>query len=68
MGVVDPDATLLSNGSVRLVYLSYTSSSRAICTAESRDGLQFQLVAMALTLTGTTDTVGTDLFLFKTAS
>jgi len=52
-GVVDPDATLLPDGRIRLVYLQNTggaSPSHAICIAESTDGLQFQTVATALDL------------------
>lgn len=61
-GVVDPDATLLPNGRVRLVYLggfgtAGASQVRAFCVAESTDGLQFQTVATAVDLgSSTSDT------------
>ena len=59
-GVVDPDATLLGNGRVRLVYLQNiggSTPSHAICVADSSDGLQFQAVATAVTLpASSTDT------------
>lgn len=61
-GAVDPDATLLPNGRVRLVYLSGlaapgSAQPRAICVAESSDGMQFQGVATAVDLaSSSTDT------------
>lgn len=52
-GTVDPDATLLPDGRVRLVYLngfgSPTSSSRrAICVADSLDGENFGVIDAAI--------------------
>lgn len=54
-GVVDPDAWRMADGTIRLAYLSgfgapSASSRRAICIAESRDGLGFTVVATALEL------------------
>jgi len=54
-GVVDPDATLLPNGSVRLAYLSGfgppgSNTARAMCFADSADGVQFAVAGAALTL------------------
>jgi len=49
-GVVDPDATLLPTGRVRLAYLQNiggATPSHAICIAESSDGLQFQVIGTA---------------------
>jgi len=63
-GAVDPDATLLPNGMVRLFYLGNFSSSRPdevqswyICAADSHDGVNFELVGMVMEFTGpqTTD-------------
>lgn len=49
-GVVDPDATLV-NGKVRLAYLNGFgppgAKRRAMCLAESSDGLNFRTLAMA---------------------
>lgn len=49
-GIVDPDATLV-NGRVRLAYLNGFSGAnngkRAMCLAESSDGLTFKSIAMA---------------------
>ncbi|NJD19726.1 MAG: hypothetical protein FIA95_10655 [Gemmatimonadetes bacterium] len=52
-GVVDPDAWRMPDGTIRLAYLSGFSAPsgsrrRAICIAESRDGLSFTVVATAL--------------------
>jgi hypothetical protein len=52
-GIVDPDATLLPDGRVRLAYLSGfgspgTSGERAMCLADSEDGVSFRLVGPAL--------------------
>jgi len=52
-GVVDPDATRLSDGRIRLVYLSGfgppgISVQRAFCVAESPDGVRFTVVQRAL--------------------
>jgi hypothetical protein len=54
-GVVDPDATRLPDGRIRLAYLSGfgppgTASPRAICLADSTDGLSFTRVGPALRL------------------
>jgi len=54
-GVVDPDAWRMPDGAIRLAYLSGfgspgTSAPRAICIAESRDGLRFTVVATALSI------------------
>ena len=52
-GIVDPDAFLLPDGSVRLYYLNGFSPpgsgvARAICYAESRDGVHFGQGRVAL--------------------
>ena len=52
-GVVDPDATRLPDGRIRLVYLSgfgppTPGAQRAFCVAESLDGVRFAVVARAL--------------------
>jgi hypothetical protein len=52
-GVVDPDATRLPDGRIRLVYLSGFGSPgsnvrRAFCIAESPDGVHFTVVQRAL--------------------
>ncbi len=53
-GMVDPDATLLPDGRIRLVYLSGfgppsgPGRSNAICIADSRDGQAFTLVGRAI--------------------
>lgn len=57
-GVVDPDATLLPNGRVRLAYLSGfgppgSNAARAMCIADSPDGVQFTVVSVALSLAPT---------------
>lgn len=54
-GVVDPDATRLPDGRIRLAYLSGfgppgSGAGRAICLAESSDGAHFTVVARALAL------------------
>ena len=54
-GVVDPDATRLPDGRIRLAYLSGfgppgSGVGRAICLAESSDGTRFTVVARALAL------------------
>ena len=63
LGVVDPDATLLANQRVRLVYLQNiqgtagAAPTRAICVAESGDGQQFHQTGTALSLgAGSTET------------
>jgi hypothetical protein len=56
-GVVDPDATLV-DGKVRLTYLNgfgAPGTTRAICMAESTNGLTFQTMANALPLGTNTD-------------
>jgi hypothetical protein len=55
-GVVDPDATTLPGGRVRLVYLNglaQASQPRTMCVAESSDAVNFQVVGPAITFTGT---------------
>lgn len=52
-GVVDPDATALPDGGVRLVYLNGFGSPtsprpRAMCIADSRDGVRFEVAARAI--------------------
>lgn len=52
-GVVDPDATAVGGGRIRLAYLSGfgapgSTGSRAICLAESTDGENFTVVAAAV--------------------
>jgi hypothetical protein len=54
-GLVDPDATLLPDGRVRLAYLSGmgppgSSRPRAMCLADSSDGLRFTFTARALAI------------------
>lgn len=61
LGVVDPDAFLLPDGRVRLTYLSGFgppggSTARAMCSAESDDGLSFTVVGTALQLTDSDST------------
>ena len=55
LGVVDPDARRLANGRIRLAYLTGFgppgSGERAICLAESKDGVRFEVVARALAAT-----------------
>lgn len=57
-GAADPDATALPDGRIRLVYLSNLASiggtTRAMCMAESSDGLNFTVVGPAITFSGTT--------------
>jgi len=53
-GVVDPDVTLTETGYIRLAYLSGfgppgMSGPRAMCLAESVDGVNFQVLGPALT-------------------
>jgi hypothetical protein len=53
-GVVDPDAQLLADGRVRLTYLSgfgtpSASNPRAMCIADSDDGVRFTVRATAIT-------------------
>jgi hypothetical protein len=60
-GIVDPDATLLPDGRVRLAYLSGfgppgSGTARAMCLADSTDGLRFTVVGTALALSAT-DTI-----------
>lgn len=52
-GIVDPDAFIV-DGQIRLAYLSTqpgASSSRAMCLAESTDGVNFTVISTALTTT-----------------
>lgn len=52
-GVVDPDA-FVTDGRIRLAYLSAqfnTSAGRSMCLAESSDGVNFTVIATALTTT-----------------
>jgi hypothetical protein len=61
-GAVDPDATAMPGGGVRLAYLNGlaapgSSQPRAICLADSSDGVNFILTATALPLgSGTMET------------
>lgn len=63
IGAVDPDATLLADGKIRLVYLGNLgppwpgASDWNICIADSDDGVRFTLVGRAIRFTGgmTTD-------------
>lgn len=55
VGIVDPDATLMPDGRVRLTYLSGfgppgSGVPRAMCNADSDDGLSFTVVGAALSL------------------
>lgn len=57
-GVVDPDAVVV-DGRIRLAYLSGLgapgqATARAMCLAESTDGVNFQVLGTALTITGET--------------
>jgi hypothetical protein len=56
-GVVDPDVTALAGGVIRLVYLSAFPTQptipRAVCIAQSTDGLSFSVVGPAIVLSGT---------------
>jgi hypothetical protein len=59
-GVVDPDATRLADGRIRLAYLSGFgapggATSRAMCLADSPDGEHFTVVGPAVSF-GVTDT------------
>lgn len=52
-GVVDPDATSLPDGRIRLAYLNgfgppSSTSDRAMCLADSSDGSNFQVVGAAI--------------------
>ena len=54
-GVVDPDATRLPDGRIRLAYLSGfgtpgASGARAMCLADSTDGIRFTVVGPAMRL------------------
>ncbi len=53
-GIVDPDATRLPDGRIRLAYLSGFGppggGTRAFCLADSTDGLSFRSVGRALAL------------------
>ena len=60
-GVVDPDATLTETGAIRLAYLSGFGSPgqsrpRAICLAESFDGVNFQVLGPALSSLASVET------------
>ncbi|MDP2955042.1 MAG: hypothetical protein Q8N53_01360 [Longimicrobiales bacterium] len=53
VGVVDPDAWRMPDGAIRLAYLGgfaqpSPTARRAICIAESRDGVTFTVLATAL--------------------
>lgn len=57
-GIVDPDAFLLGDGTVRLYYLNgfgppNSGVSRAICYAESQDGVHFTAGQVALPMQST---------------
>ncbi|NJD11394.1 MAG: hypothetical protein FIB01_13470 [Gemmatimonadetes bacterium] len=57
-GIVDPDAFLLPDGSVRLYYLNGfgppgSGAERAICAADSRDGVHFAAGRVALPMQST---------------
>lgn len=57
-GVVDPDAYLMPDGTIRLAYFSGFAApggtaSRAMCIAESSDGVNFTVRATALPFTST---------------
>ena len=62
IGVVDPDATLLPDGRIRLIYLGNLGPPRPgvnewnMCIAESDDGVRFTLVGRAIRFTGPTTT------------
>lgn len=56
-GIVDPDATLLPDGRVRLVYYwgfgpPNTVTTKAMCIAESSDGINFTTKGLAFTIAG----------------
>ena len=57
MGVVDPDATLLADGRVRLAYFSgfgppsQASRTSTMCLADSEDGIHFTVVGRAIAFT-----------------
>lgn len=56
LGVVDPDATLLPTGTIRLAYFAgfgppTTSTTRAMCIADSDDGIHFTAKSVALSFT-----------------
>jgi hypothetical protein len=60
-GVVDPDATLMPDGRVRLAYLSGfgppgSGRQRAMCLAESVDGVRFAVLGAAIRLADDTTT------------
>jgi hypothetical protein len=60
-GVVDPDAFLLPDGRIRLTYLSGfgppgSGTARAMCQADSDDGLSFTVVGAALRLSDDSST------------
>lgn len=46
-GIVDPDASIV-NGRVRLAYMAFVGGQRAMCLADSTDGLSFRVVGQAL--------------------
>ena len=48
-GIVDPDVAIV-RGRVQLTYLSYSGGMRAMCVAESTDGLAFRVFGEALRL------------------
>jgi hypothetical protein len=54
-GIVDPDATRMSDGRIRLAYLSGfgppgTAGARVMCLADSSDGIRFNVVGPAIRL------------------
>ena len=56
LGVVDPDAVLLPDGRIRLAFFwgfgaSGTATARAMCLAESSDGINFTMRATAFAFT-----------------
>lgn len=59
-GVVDPDATLLADGRIRLAYLngfgSPGGSSRAVCLADSENGVSFTVTGAAILLNDSSTT------------
>ncbi|MCE7927612.1 MAG: hypothetical protein DYG91_03795 [Chloroflexi bacterium CFX7] len=60
-GVVDPDATLLSDGRIRLAYMSGMggpggAGGWSMCLADSTDGVNFTVIGQALRFTSTVST------------
>jgi hypothetical protein len=57
LGFVDPDAFRVGDR-IRLAYLAgFSSGQRAICLADSEDGVTFRTVGIALDLRGTLETI-----------